>query len=234
MAGLDGLDLGKQIGPLPLGAWAVALAGGLGIAFYSRRNSANTDDTIYADDTSSVPGVGVGGVGAFSQTDGGVATLSPATITSNTQWGQQAFNFLVTGGAAADVADRAVRNYLSGIPLNISENAMIALALAKYGQPPEPLPDAPAIPVVTPTPVATPAPPPVPVYVPPPPQPPAPVYVPPPPAERTYTVQRGDSLSRIAARFPEPWITWQSLYNANRDRISNPNLIYAGQVLRIA
>lgn len=47
--------------------------------------------------------------------------------------------------------------------------------------------------------------------------------------QRTYTVQPGDSLSKIAARVGLP--SWQTLYAANRDRIRNPHVIFAGQVL---
>lgn len=43
-----------------------------------------------------------------------------------------------------------------------------------------------------------------------------------------YTVQRGDTLARIAARFGT---TWQTIAQANN--ISNPNLIFAGTKLRI-
>jgi LysM repeat protein len=46
-----------------------------------------------------------------------------------------------------------------------------------------------------------------------------------------YTVQSGDTLSGIGARFG---ISWQALYAANRQVIgSNPNLIFAGQVLTL-
>jgi len=45
---------------------------------------------------------------------------------------------------------------------------------------------------------------------------------------QTYVVQRGDSLSRIAARFG---VTLQSLITANN--LINPNLIFTGQVLII-
>jgi LysM repeat protein len=45
---------------------------------------------------------------------------------------------------------------------------------------------------------------------------------------QTYVVQRGDSLSKIAARFG---VTLQSLISTNN--LINPNLIYAGQVLVI-
>jgi LysM repeat protein len=48
---------------------------------------------------------------------------------------------------------------------------------------------------------------------------------------RTYTVQPGDALSGIAARFG---ISWKSLYAKNKKAIgSNPNLIFAGQVLKL-
>lgn len=48
------------------------------------------------------------------------------------------------------------------------------------------------------------------------------------PAVRTYTVRSGDNLSSIAARYGT---TYQAL--AAKNGISNPNLIYPGQVLRI-
>lgn len=46
--------------------------------------------------------------------------------------------------------------------------------------------------------------------------------------QRTYTVQRGDELRFIAARFG---VTWQSIAQLNG--IANPNRIYPGQVLLI-
>lgn len=50
---------------------------------------------------------------------------------------------------------------------------------------------------------------------------------------RTYTVQSGDCLWRIAQRFLGSGARYPEIYNLNRDKISNPNLIYTGQVLRI-
>jgi hypothetical protein len=46
----------------------------------------------------------------------------------------------------------------------------------------------------------------------------------------TYTVKSGDSLSTIAAKYGT---SWQKLYEANKNIIKNPNLIYPGQVLTI-
>ena len=50
----------------------------------------------------------------------------------------------------------------------------------------------------------------------------------PAPAKRTYTVRSGDTLSGIAARYGT---SWQTL--AQKNGLSNPNLIYPGQVLKI-
>ncbi len=51
--------------------------------------------------------------------------------------------------------------------------------------------------------------------------------------ERTYTVQSGDSLSKIAQREYGNAGDWQRIYEANRGLISNPDLIHPGQVLTI-
>jgi len=53
------------------------------------------------------------------------------------------------------------------------------------------------------------------------------------PAERSYTVQNGDSLSKIAKREYGDAQQWRRIYEANRDLIQNPDLIYPGQVFRI-
>jgi LysM repeat protein len=50
-------------------------------------------------------------------------------------------------------------------------------------------------------------------------------------ATRTYTVRSGDTLSGIAQRFYHHASDWTWLYKINKSKISNPDLIYAGQVL---
>ena len=49
-------------------------------------------------------------------------------------------------------------------------------------------------------------------------------------AARTYTVRTGDTLSGIAQRFYGHATDWEWLYHINRAKISDPNLIYTGQV----
>lgn len=54
-----------------------------------------------------------------------------------------------------------------------------------------------------------------------------------PPSPRTYTVKRGDCLWNIAKKFYGNGAQYTKIYNANRGKIKNPNLIYPGQVLTI-
>ena len=49
----------------------------------------------------------------------------------------------------------------------------------------------------------------------------------------TYTVVKGDSLSKIAKRLLGDASLWPRIYEANRATISNPDLIHPGQVLNI-
>jgi nucleoid-associated protein YgaU len=51
--------------------------------------------------------------------------------------------------------------------------------------------------------------------------------------DQTYTVASGDSLSKIAKRYYGDANQWHRIHEANRDQISNPDLIHPGQKLRI-
>lgn len=52
-------------------------------------------------------------------------------------------------------------------------------------------------------------------------------------AAQTYTVNKGDTLSKIAKEFYGSANRWHEIFDANRDQISNPDLIQPGQVLKI-
>lgn len=52
-------------------------------------------------------------------------------------------------------------------------------------------------------------------------------------AKRTYTVKRGDCLWNIAKRFYGNGSAYTKIYDANTNKIANPNLIYPGQVFVI-
>lgn len=52
-------------------------------------------------------------------------------------------------------------------------------------------------------------------------------------APRSYTVVSGDCLWNIAQRFYGNGVLWPRIFDANRDKIKNPDLIYPGQVFTI-
>lgn len=234
------VDFGKQVGPLPLGAWVVVVAGGLGIAYYSRRAGAPAAPTV-VEDTGGVPGVGTGPSWTAVPPPSTAPEGAPPPAT-NEEWGRAAINYLIAQGYDANAADSAIRKYLESAKLSVQEYALVRIALTKLGSPPVPLPP-PADPPVT----TTPAPPvsvPGPVIQPPPPPPPPPVSQPPPPRPvlRIFIVTpwptKGSTLWGISEIFYGTGTRWNDIYNANRAGttrpdgspgfISNPNYLRPG------
>ena len=52
-------------------------------------------------------------------------------------------------------------------------------------------------------------------------------------AQRTYTVQAGDTLSKIAKEHLGDANAYMKIFNANKDQLSDPDEIKPGQVLKI-
>ena len=48
-----------------------------------------------------------------------------------------------------------------------------------------------------------------------------------------YTVVEGDSLSKIAGRVYGDIFAWETIWNANKDTIEDPYLIFPGQIITI-
>ena len=53
------------------------------------------------------------------------------------------------------------------------------------------------------------------------------------PVSELYTVKPGDTLSHIAKHFYGKASAWNTIYDANRDQLDNPDRIQPGQVLRV-
>ena len=51
--------------------------------------------------------------------------------------------------------------------------------------------------------------------------------------ERTYTVEKGDTLSHIAKAQYGKASKWRAIFEANRDLLDDPDKIFPGQVLKI-
>ena len=61
----------------------------------------------------------------------------------------------------------------------------------------------------------------------------APTPAAPTPAVKTYVVKKGDSLSKIAKHEYGNANDWRKIFEANRDIIKDPDLIFPGQTLKI-
>ena len=53
------------------------------------------------------------------------------------------------------------------------------------------------------------------------------------PELKHYTIQKGDSLSKIAEKVYGDMHKWKALFEANREVIKDPDLIYPGQQIRV-
>ncbi|MFD8943354.1 hypothetical protein ACFV00_15315 [Streptomyces californicus] len=240
-----GATLGKKVGPLPLGVWLAAVVGGIGIAYVVRRRGDDEEPEPYVPDGTVIgqPN-GVGQNGKDDQDDDDDAETDPQT---NEQWGRVAIRRMIGRGFEPGLVDRAIRKYLAGESLTVSERAVIAECLIVIGPPPVPPP--PEIPGgSTPDPVdpiTPPKPKPDPPGPGPKPKPKPPAPKPKPPTNRypkkwkTVVNGAGSSYSKIAARY-KLGISGQQLYayqltkEAGRPASTvaklkkrGPNLIYA-------
>ncbi len=146
MAEGDGLDLGRMVGPLPMGAWVAVVVVGLGFAWYSRRHAAAA-----APAPSSSPDLTGGGaptliVPPYVPASSNTAPVTPS-LTTNSDWYRQALAQLVAKGDDPTSVDRALRDYLQGNQLDPTENGIIQLALQMVGPPPQMPPGTPQTPV---------------------------------------------------------------------------------------
>lgn len=234
------MDLGKPIGPLPLGAWVAVVGGGLAIAYWQRNagtaasgEDPNTSDTSSGDGTANDSGAGGSWVAvpppSTAPDDGGKITYE-----SNEQWGQAAINWLIAQGYNPGLSSSAITKALnggvdiSGNKMSIQEWSLWSLALTKFGSPPYP--------VNVPPPTSVPGTPSKPPPhngggTPPTPKPPS-NKVPP---HYDVVAKRGDTVSRIAARYNEPWQTVWAFNLKYRPpatvailKARGPNLIFAG------
>lgn len=141
-------DLGKQVGPLPLGAWIAVVAGGLGIAYYTRGSGFGAASQTVVDDTGT-PTNGPSGAVEGSTGDGSVGGWVPTTPDStggtaapstNEEWANLAINWLIAQGYDPAWSYSAITKAMSGgrgeNRLTVREYALWRAALRKFGAPP--------------------------------------------------------------------------------------------------
>ena len=141
-------DLGKQMGPLPMGMWLVVIGGGLFLGYTINKNMSKKSEQEAVEVPVQLTETGVGTGGGQFIYDPPQTGRPESAPDTNAAWSQRALNWLIAQRHDPAVADQAVRKYLSALPLTVTERAMITLAIAANGPPPEPLPpvDEPAAP----------------------------------------------------------------------------------------
>jgi hypothetical protein len=192
---------GKRIGPLPMGVWLLAVAGGIGVAYVIRRRTAAaapTDAVTGADLGTGLDNTVVGGGAApgsgSTNVDPTAGTGGP--LQTNDDWYRRCMTVLVAKGYDASAVDTALRKYLDGQALTPTEAAIKALALTYVGPPPIPPP--PPAPGEVSDPIPTPSP--IPIPQPGPPTPKPTVTHKYPEWHYSYTNLPGDDYSKIASK----------------------------------
>ena len=61
----------------------------------------------------------------------------------------------------------------------------------------------------------------------------SPVIAEPTPSSVEYTVEKGDTLQKISKKFYDTYRKWNTIYEANKDTLKDPNSIKPGMVLII-
>jgi hypothetical protein len=124
--------LQRRLGPLPMGAWLLAVAGGLLFAYFIRRMPGPApvarEEEFFGEEGS----VRLPPTQGPVQLPGGPASridLEPAAIEDNQVWRRVAIEFAVARGISATVATRAVGKFLAGDRLTAEENAVIEIII---------------------------------------------------------------------------------------------------------
>jgi hypothetical protein len=143
--------LGKQVGPLPLGAWLAVVGGGLGIAWYAQRSQGGAADT--GDDETQLAEAGVGeGTAAFIPA---AEVSQPApTVETLDEWINKAVRAAVSIGASPLQIEQALRLYAKGEKLSSTQEQIVNRVITLIGPAPAgEITDAPQLPAPTPTPI---------------------------------------------------------------------------------
>lgn len=142
--------LGRRIGPLPAGAWIVAVLGGVGVAIVIRRQASSdqlASDAYAAGEQSGYDSVAQDATGGWdgSFTNAGAGNLydpDPGTntgpIKTNAQWRHRVATVLTDEGYRATLIETALAKWFDGKSLNRQQSEIISEALARIGPPPHP------------------------------------------------------------------------------------------------
>lgn len=147
-------SLGKQVGPLPLGAWVIVVGGGLGIAWWTRKNGSSPTDTSSDPTPVSLDDAVGAGASGFTNSNALPATANVGQPTTNDQWASLALTWAASNTSYSLTAvSNAISKYFAGTQRTIAEDTILNSIFREVGAPPTPGPEAPYAP--DPTPPAT-------------------------------------------------------------------------------
>lgn len=135
-------EMGKMIGPLPLGAWVAVVGGALAYYAYNRKQA----DVVPADTTATPTSVDTSGIPTDQQavgdgTTGGWIYNPPTNTTPQTSqrdWESAAISYLDGQGYDPALVETSVVRYINGQQLGPREVTLIRVAIRGVGSPPNP------------------------------------------------------------------------------------------------
>lgn len=148
--------LSKPVGPLPMGAWVVVVGGGLGIAWWTRKNGTASTPTTTPATLADAVGTGASGFTNSAQVTTPAVASGPTT---NDQWAALALTWAATNtNYSLTAVSNAISKYFAGEQRTVAEETILnSLFRSPVGAPPTPGPQAP-YPPAPPPPVNVPPP----------------------------------------------------------------------------
>lgn len=156
--------LAKPIGPLPLGGWIVAGAGGIAVAVFIRRRGLSNElsDAQAQAASDAADNLSINGEGGSTDTQPGAGNLFQPGIfgdgtddevekpTTNAEWRQRAVSVLAVNGYEGSRADRVLSDYIAGKQISTEDSALVSAAIRLIGGTPDPIKLVPTTPVTQP------------------------------------------------------------------------------------
>lgn len=153
------MDIGaavtRKVGPLPVYAYGLIIAGVIWIYYIWQGKNAGADSgSAMPSSDAADSGIGLGDDTGDTANTGGSGTGSTSgvsTPTDNLSWFTMASNYLVGFNYDSVSVSNALSKYLTGEQLTTAERALVNQAVARFGVPPEGVPVSPGATPTTPT-----------------------------------------------------------------------------------
>lgn len=132
--------LGKKMGPLPIWAYGAIIVGGVWLAYlYRNRVGVGSADPVPVSPDLNQTGFSSAGPAPGTGTYNGNANTeqAPAASQTNAQWAKKTADALIASGSDPTAVNGAIARYLNGNTLSVTDQAIINVALSRYGNPPQ-------------------------------------------------------------------------------------------------